>query len=571
MAGSDEDKNSSRKIAPNFSVIKGQVLDKHSHSPGFGKITVEDSGYKRLKLCKRGYREVSAQWVCGMIFEGLPVWLWSLRLSDWSLIYVSVEDEKMLKADHPKTWDFAQDRISSVSKETLENLVDVDLWFVSGSMSALERVDSFTGAKAFWLSTGGRRKPKLWVNSGWQWLSVVHSRVGGTTTSGGMFGLKGIKEISIPHDPIRRSIGHIIKYSEKPRPCSIPPQTEHFTVDQLLSVHHLDRPVLFSSGFSRTGWGMRPLVEQELTQAFDLPSFLAWDDRFPRSMLPLELFRVVIEAVLDELRLAEEGFEPKILKTNHGINKLEAFALRGDDSVWLPAIGKWLPGSWADAPIADKAVKSDNAAVDFSPWHNRIKLVLPCPAGTLESMEAFGIRWWRRRICASFVSHLRARYGDHWSQTAALMARREGKSVSSGKRRKVLTGYCRQNTEGGVRIVRIFSPRVGSGFGKRASDSQSSAGEYLVGMDLRFVIILLEVERYGTATSSKRRDEKLRSEQPACGPKVEKGQDESASARARCWEARGNAQPTLPRRGSCVELLGFLSGSKGRLRYQSCI
>ena len=423
MDGSDEDKISSRKIVPTLSVLKSQDLDKHSYSPGLGKLTTEDRVYKRLKLCKRGYREVSVQRVCGIMFEGLPVWFWSLRLSDWSVIYLSVEDEKRLKEDHPKTWDFAQDRISVVPKATLEKLDDVDLWFVSGPMSALERLDSFIGAKAFWLATGGRRKPSSSGKSGWQWLSVAHSRVGGTTTSSGMFGLKGMREISIPNDPIRRSIGHLIKYSEIPSPCSIPPQIEHFTVDQLLSVHKLDRPVLFSSGFSRTGWGMRPLVEQELSQAFDLPSFLSWDDRFPREILLLAVFRVVMEAALNELRLAEGVMKTKNPTTSHDMNTLASFELRGDNSVWLADIGKWLPGSWADATISDKAVKSDKAAVDFSPWHNRINLVLPYPAGTLESIETFGIRMWRRRICASFVSYLLARYGDNWSKSAALTAK----------------------------------------------------------------------------------------------------------------------------------------------------
>ena len=503
MAGSEEDKISSRKVAPTLSVLKGQVLGNHSPSPGYGKITSEDRVYKRLKLCKRGYREVNVQRVCGLIFEGLPVWLWSLRLSDWSRIYISVEDEKRLKADHPTTWEFAQDRLSSVTNERLDKLVDVDLWLASGTMSALERVDSFIGAKAFWLSTGGRRKPRSSITLGWQWLSVVHARVGGTTTSAGMFGLKGIREVSIPNDPIRRSIGHLIKYSEKPLPCSIPPQAAHFTVDQLLSVHHLDRPVLFSSGFSRTGWGMRTLVEQELTQAFDLPSFVAWDKSFPKAMLPLELFRVVMEAALDELRLAEEGVEPKIPKTNHERNKLDAFVLRTDDAVWLPAIGKWLPGSWADAPISDKAVKSDNAAVDFRPWHQRIKLVLPCPAGTLESMEVFGIQLWRRRIRASFVSYLRCRYGDQWTQAGDWTSKTvqiEGKSESSAKRQKVLSGYRRQNM-GGVRIDRFFSSRTGARLEKRSSDPQSSDGQHLVGMDLRFVTVLLAVERCRSATS----------------------------------------------------------------------
>ena len=52
--------------------------------------------YKRLKLCKRGYREQSLSLVCGVMFEGVPIWLWAIRLSDWKTVYVSETDEGRL-------------------------------------------------------------------------------------------------------------------------------------------------------------------------------------------------------------------------------------------------------------------------------------------------------------------------------------------------------------------------------------------------------------------------------------------------------------------------------------------
>jgi hypothetical protein len=45
------------------------------------------------------------------------------------------------------------------------------------------------------------------------------------------------------------------------------------------------------------------------------------------------------------------------------------------DVVWLSKIGQWLPGTWADADVSEKAVKSGNAPVDFRPWHRRIQLI----------------------------------------------------------------------------------------------------------------------------------------------------------------------------------------------------
>ena len=124
-----------------------------------------------------------------------------------------------------------------------------------------------------WLNTGSRRKP---ANSEWEWTPVEHARVGGTTTATGMYGTRGFGPVNKPVDPIRRFIGHVLKYSERPVPSSIPVQEDHYTVDHRLSLNKLDEPVVFLSGFSPTGWGKRPLVAVELAQAFDLPSYLCW-------------------------------------------------------------------------------------------------------------------------------------------------------------------------------------------------------------------------------------------------------------------------------------------------------
>ena len=68
---------------------------------------------------------------------------------------------------------------------------------------------------------------------------------------------------------------------------------------------------------------MRPLVSAKLSQAFDLSSFLERDDRFPRQILPLEVFRIVMEAALAKLRLSDEGVVLKMSKTSHDIGTLK--------------------------------------------------------------------------------------------------------------------------------------------------------------------------------------------------------------------------------------------------------
>ena len=384
-------------------------------------------GYKRLKLCKRGYREATASKICGVSFEGCPVWLWAMRLTDWSEIVITGTDEERLRQSHVSTWDVVKERLKIVEPKVIPTLVGIDMWFVSGSLEFLR----YTGTppstpKICWLATAGRRRPAAGAN--WQWTSVAHARVGGSTTANGMFGFEGLPPVSVPADPIRRSIGHVIKYAERPTPCSVPFQGAHYTVDDRLSIHQLATPVVFSSGFSRTGWGYRALVPSELGQAYDLPSFVSWEPKLSADILPLLLFRVVMEACWEVLT-PPGGQGSGVRQKLEAVGSEVKGVIASTDAVWLETIEKWLPGTWADVQIADRAVKSDDAMVDFSPWYNRIRLVLPCPLASLVTFEELGMRTWRRSLTKSFTTYLVRRYGPRWNSGRA--------EEPSSKRRKV--------------------------------------------------------------------------------------------------------------------------------------
>ena len=162
----------------------------------------------------------------------------------------------------------------------------VDVWLVSGSRAFIQTVLRPLGTPTVgWMSDGGRRKPSD-DGSGWSWTQVSHCMVGGVTKAVGMFGFVGMEAVNIPDDPIRRTIGSVIKYGERPTPCLLPFGQRHYTVDDHLSLHQMQLPVLFATGFSRTGWGHRPLIIAELAQAFDLPTFVTWES-VSKSKLPL--------------------------------------------------------------------------------------------------------------------------------------------------------------------------------------------------------------------------------------------------------------------------------------------
>jgi len=65
--------------------------------------------YRPLKLVKRGFRDLEVPLNCGIIFDTIPSWFSSLRLSDWQDIYMLETDEVRLRQYHLPTWEFVKD------------------------------------------------------------------------------------------------------------------------------------------------------------------------------------------------------------------------------------------------------------------------------------------------------------------------------------------------------------------------------------------------------------------------------------------------------------------------------
>ena len=383
-------------------------------------VSGDSSHYQRLKLVKRGHSAAFSPMVCGVSFEALPAWLWSFRLSDWSSVVISETDAIRLQQSHVSTWTVWKDKFDIVDANlavTLDAHKTV-VWFSSGSRPFLEAVCRSGGniPQILWLEGGGRRHPV--DTRGILWFSVVHSRLGGVTTSRGTFGSRGIA-LDIPVDPLRRSLAHVVKYSERPTPCAIPVTAPHYSLDSLLCVRLAERPVLYPSVFSRTGWGIRKLVPTEFGQAFDLPSYLDWDVRFLSSLVPLHLFRVVGDAAL--LCIRKEVDCPRTVREKASLDlripDVVALESRADLPVWIQPLGLWLSGDWAKADIAEKAVKADNAEINRRPWNLRISLVFPqVSPKAIQGFERLCLRRWRFSLSRSFFTYLRSVYGSTWIQ-----------------------------------------------------------------------------------------------------------------------------------------------------------
>ena len=393
-------------------------------------VAPQSRAFSQIARVKRGYRELSSSLTCGVVFESDPVWLWSLRPNSWSIIYVTDPDEPRLRQDHPALYDRLSCKLKTIVSTFRGDFptISPDCMWISGCRRFLEMVEiGDSGHHVYWMSHSPRRCPSDGIIG---WTRVLHRNVGGVTEARGTFGIHlRSPKLELEKD-LTRSLGHVIKYSIRPRVCDPNGGVETcYTRDDLLSLSFPRRPVLFPTHMSRTGWGMRPLDNSELLACFELPDYIAWQDRFLRDIVPLQLFRSVIDSVLGDISYDAPRRSPALTATPipNGASR---------DVIWLSKVGRWLPGSWADAYISDKAVKSDNAPIDFRPWNRRIQLVLPCLINTIQTFERFASRRWRFNVCRSLFAYLRYTHGLEWIHALCRQTKRAFSDPLTGNRKR---------------------------------------------------------------------------------------------------------------------------------------
>jgi hypothetical protein len=321
---------------------------------------------------KRGYKHFDSPRSCGVSIQDDPVWLWTLRPKEWASIFILESEWERLRHRHFTTWQRFESKFDVFHPPLVssEQCHQVSVWWISGEPHYFESLILPTDVgQVYWMCNRSRRWPKSLSDI--QWKRIPHAHVGGTTNARGTFGTRFLPDLDLPKE-LQRSLMHTLKFSIRPVPCSPDLPTAHYTLHDRLSLSQVSKPVLYSTYISRTGWGQRQLSPEELASCFDLPDLVAWEARFFTAIVPLQLHRAVIDFVLDGL--GNEIVRPT--KSRKLINDSTIDSLV--DGVWLSSLNTWLPGSWAEVAISDKAVNSDDAEVDTRPWRKRISLVIPC-------------------------------------------------------------------------------------------------------------------------------------------------------------------------------------------------
>ena len=381
-----------------------------------------------LRGIKRGYKNFATTRLCGVSIQDEPVWLWTLRLKEWSTIYISQPEYERLQVRYPTVWEKFKSALEVVDSpsEADPRCHQVSVWWVSGTWEFIEslRLPAQVG-QVYWLRHQSRRWPKCRFPIDWK--RITHAHVGGSTNARGVFGTRWLEPLDLPRE-LQRSLTHVIKFSIRPEPCPADLNAPHYTLHDRLSLNQTAKPVLYPTYMSRTGWGLRPLSHGELGACFDLPTTIDWDPSFVTSIVPLQLFRAVIEHVIS--RMDPASTQPPKLRKISALPEIKA----KPDGVWLAGIKAWLPGSWAEVTISAKAVKSDDVVVDTRPWNQRIALVLPCRARMLAVLERLSMRRWRSNIILSFFGYLKNEYGANWWSRLVCPVATTAAALSGSKR-----------------------------------------------------------------------------------------------------------------------------------------
>jgi hypothetical protein len=192
----------------------------------------------------------------------------------------------------------------------------VDVLLFSGSEERLIQIASFKfSVPTICMSNGPSdaiQRPTLSA-AGLEPHRWRHRMLGGVTNRNLLVGCRHA-EFSGFKPPLRRTVKHILEFSERPTPCVQSPSFRHYKSTHVVRMGDLLLPVVFKSPhFCRTGWGTRQLSSGELACAFDLPSHcvtLVADGTLLPQLFPLKLLSEPLQYVLEGLANGRRALAP---------------------------------------------------------------------------------------------------------------------------------------------------------------------------------------------------------------------------------------------------------------------
>jgi hypothetical protein len=212
---------------------------------------------------------------------------------------------------------------------------------------------------------------------------------------------------------VLRCLHHVIKYSERPQPAQSCPEPDMLTEESRVSLNNLDCHIHYRTHMSPTGWGSRPLVATERRGILDIPSWVNDASPILELQTPLKAFMAIGRLVLHTIGRSVD-LPSRLSSLSVGSLTPTLAVSMVPEAVYLPALGVWLPGTWATGhALADKATKNDDQQVQLAPWRARIELALSTSLSVTQwtALESFVMICYCKRLFRSLLRYLRHSYG----------------------------------------------------------------------------------------------------------------------------------------------------------------
>lgn len=369
-----------------------------------------------------------------VLLENDPSWMLSLRLSDWSHIWLPTDSYQRISNDFPEIVSHFGRRIQSTSMESLKSVGSQCLVaLVSGSCSFVQHSVAFLAdtLPVMAILVDASRSGRHGLSPAWKSWTYKHSQMGGVTTIRSTVAFRGIEPVRL-RKFVSRNLGHIIKASIRPTSWRESMPDADYSPDDLLRATCLDGLIRYPTHMSYTGWGIRSLSTDELKEAFDFPLWCPW---IPTMRTPIKMCLTLLEGFLGDAALQQPATPDSAPGPSAG---LEPSRQVPPSESWIPSLQRTLPGAWADASFVQaKAAKADDAPVEYSMWDSRISLLFPSfTPPRLEKLRRIVQGWQYRRVYTEFRSYLVSRYGTKWNANLLRIRRNASSSKRPSRRYK---------------------------------------------------------------------------------------------------------------------------------------
>lgn len=372
------------------------------------------SSSRKRKVVQQGIIKKFAPMKVALVAESLPWWI------------LALDSTRIDSICFPEfsSWDNMERSLASSSQgaallTTLRNLslkrllfrpqfetVALDLWLICGSLKFFSDVSVRYQTISRWIfCTESHQRLRKLPDFPCRLHRITHSKQGGPTSFEMLWASSHLS--SVESSPLVRTIADYLDFSVRPKPCGYPPVENHMLATGVIPVRGIFSKVCYSTPFSSTGWGLRPLTPNELSLIFGIPSrFLSGFTRDCFPIPPVQILDVLLESWM-----------LKFSSVDNKIQKLEPLIptpppVSDSMTVYFPAIKRSLPQNWAKTDlIATKAAKADNASVSESLWDQRIVLIWPKAVTLLSFLRKLVLRRQRRLLYIEFQRYLSHRYG----------------------------------------------------------------------------------------------------------------------------------------------------------------